>query len=513
MATKLQVRRDTAANWVASNPVLSQGEPGLEIDTGYIKYGDGVTAWNDLGSQGNTLKVLSDDTRWGIHTISGVKEFTYVPRGHKWLTTIATALTEDGTYTVNKATSGYESIIDAKEAFNLNSSVYLIINGNYNGKIAVTGFTNNQNIYNLVVGSTPTINIGDQVQIMYWVKGTIAVIDDEYQWYIGQAESATSNTNYVIVNVNNLEPYTKLIANPTKSAITFDDKPVNWLQNSPFQLIDNKRSIKSVEALPDQGTYVVKITFDGRPLSVSKDTPNYVLNAIAGVGSSGQSYVAVSRTQYPELAEWVYYSGGTVTVNGQTLSLSSAPQAYNGIGNISYYGDNWVIPVSGTVTECEFGDAITITWNKPGTQIILNVFDPGQSTEQNMYQWFDWRKDLPEFVKGTRSNGVTSGKIDWSIKIARAYDNTVDNQNSFGEWTPNIYDYDYKVPLTVYFDHYNYDYARWFGRTSDSNAFYNWGPNGLFFREYPYGNRSEPIKVKIAYRMELFISEDSNWWD
>ena len=48
MATKLQVRRDTAANWISSNPTLAQGEPGLETDTLLGKWGDGATAWNSL---------------------------------------------------------------------------------------------------------------------------------------------------------------------------------------------------------------------------------------------------------------------------------------------------------------------------------------------------------------------------------------------------------------------------------------------------------------------------------
>jgi hypothetical protein len=53
---KLQVRRDTAANWTASNPVLAAGEPGMETDTGKVKYGDGVRNWATLPySSGVTL--------------------------------------------------------------------------------------------------------------------------------------------------------------------------------------------------------------------------------------------------------------------------------------------------------------------------------------------------------------------------------------------------------------------------------------------------------------------------
>lgn len=48
MATKIQLRRGTAAEWTAANPVLSSGEPGAETDTGKFKLGDGSTAWADL---------------------------------------------------------------------------------------------------------------------------------------------------------------------------------------------------------------------------------------------------------------------------------------------------------------------------------------------------------------------------------------------------------------------------------------------------------------------------------
>lgn len=65
MAIKIQVRRDTAASWTAANPVLAQGEPGMEIDTGFIKWGDGTTAWNSLSYetvQGHASKHASGGT-------------------------------------------------------------------------------------------------------------------------------------------------------------------------------------------------------------------------------------------------------------------------------------------------------------------------------------------------------------------------------------------------------------------------------------------------------------------
>ena len=66
MANRIQIRRDTAANWTRVNPVLSDGEPGLETDTNKVKYGDGTSAWGSLeyargGSSGGGDSIVNGD--------------------------------------------------------------------------------------------------------------------------------------------------------------------------------------------------------------------------------------------------------------------------------------------------------------------------------------------------------------------------------------------------------------------------------------------------------------------
>lgn len=41
-------RTDTKQNWEIKNPVLLKGELGIEIDTGNLKIGDGVSKWTLL---------------------------------------------------------------------------------------------------------------------------------------------------------------------------------------------------------------------------------------------------------------------------------------------------------------------------------------------------------------------------------------------------------------------------------------------------------------------------------
>jgi len=44
----LIIRNDSAATWATKNPKLARGEVGIEIDTGLVKVGDGVTNFNEL---------------------------------------------------------------------------------------------------------------------------------------------------------------------------------------------------------------------------------------------------------------------------------------------------------------------------------------------------------------------------------------------------------------------------------------------------------------------------------
>jgi hypothetical protein len=55
MAIRIQLRRDTAANWVSSNPVLRQGEMGIETDTLKIKLGDGTSTWTQITAYMNLV--------------------------------------------------------------------------------------------------------------------------------------------------------------------------------------------------------------------------------------------------------------------------------------------------------------------------------------------------------------------------------------------------------------------------------------------------------------------------
>jgi hypothetical protein len=60
MATKIQLRRDTEAQWIANNPTLSAGEVALSLDINKIKFGDGTKSWTQLDYVSGTTDEITE---------------------------------------------------------------------------------------------------------------------------------------------------------------------------------------------------------------------------------------------------------------------------------------------------------------------------------------------------------------------------------------------------------------------------------------------------------------------
>jgi hypothetical protein len=83
MATVIQFRRDTAANWTSVNPILAQGEFGLETDTSQFKVGNGTSTWSALSygglvgpAQTNQLMPYGDGSDGNVSLSSGITTLT-----------------------------------------------------------------------------------------------------------------------------------------------------------------------------------------------------------------------------------------------------------------------------------------------------------------------------------------------------------------------------------------------------------------------------------------------------
>lgn len=66
----ITIRRDTSSNWTAANTILADGEFAKETNTGKIKLGNGVTAWNSLAYFTGDVKSVNGQT--GIVLVNAV---------------------------------------------------------------------------------------------------------------------------------------------------------------------------------------------------------------------------------------------------------------------------------------------------------------------------------------------------------------------------------------------------------------------------------------------------------
>lgn len=87
MSTLIKLRRDTAANWAATDPVLQLGEPGYDTTNNELRIGDGTTAWSGLtpisgGGGGAGLPLANGTSNFNIATVNG--NATVTSAGNTW---------------------------------------------------------------------------------------------------------------------------------------------------------------------------------------------------------------------------------------------------------------------------------------------------------------------------------------------------------------------------------------------------------------------------------------------
>jgi hypothetical protein len=105
MATRMQQRRGTAAQWTAANPILAAGEIGFETDTNKFKMGNGSSAWAALQYFANAEELSA-----AVDAIVGL-----APETLDTLAELASAIGDDPDFFTNIA-GDISSGIDAHNA-------------------------------------------------------------------------------------------------------------------------------------------------------------------------------------------------------------------------------------------------------------------------------------------------------------------------------------------------------------------------------------------------------------
>lgn len=116
--TTFQFKRGTAQRWIEVNPILKQGEPGFEYDTGKLKIGDGIKHWLELDYVNNGKEEIVTVENFSDLSAVGQSDMIYKVNSEKTL------------YQWNATESKYEPL--GGSGFDPNT-ITLINGGNANG--------------------------------------------------------------------------------------------------------------------------------------------------------------------------------------------------------------------------------------------------------------------------------------------------------------------------------------------------------------------------------------------
>jgi hypothetical protein len=554
MATKIQLRRDTAANWQSANPVLSQGEPGLEIDTGAVRYGDGISTWNTLPSSTGATMTAWSGNKWQFDSSAGGKSFLFKTAGHvrtdiRLTAGQAATILSDGTLTVSVA--AHPTVIDSvKTAWdnwdNSNGSQpYWLLNDNWYDFVSSYTLTGDTMIVNL--GDTYTFQEGDVLQLAGWDKGTQALFDTyfstvgadgqnlEYTGNYYQPTATVANTNSVTVDFT--------LAGPGELDVLQSGSGKNYIVFDPYTN-NNGRRITSV-AQVSGNTYT--ITFTGEPIDLkAKSTKTLVCKPSRDVESGTVLYL--SKQEYPQLIDYLNVDDDSVyfTINDDPTQYPIYyfwPRGGNDAGNSGVdYRNNWALGTESTFSYLAATDTITLHYIEKGTFIRLDYwFDNatlqgetfGTSYDRG-YRWFSWENDLPHF-KDAKGNGVQGGWLDYHIQctwpdgLSRASDNrtfsiffdpkgnTNGYNNPTNDFANGLNNFRYEGYPTfsgpAQPDGNGYYAPGSFGGGWDDLQFsslWDFYEDGIFFNALSYGyddGNQQEIKVDIMWNARIFYAD------
>ena len=338
MTTRIKLRRDTAANWLAANPILAAGEPGLETDTGKIKYGDGVTAYallphsggDALTDQGAITIQTGDSDRWFIRLRRedddtsiydegiAVQSTCYDSEGNV-IALVGVNLSDEGTAIFKFDSSGEliwkKSLGEIDNSYYVNSNI--IVDSDDNIIFAVKDSNNSETpIIVKMNGATGSIVFSNTLDFGVNTTVTAIAIDSDSNIIIGG--------NY-FYNVGDVDSLFVAKLNPTATAVTWQKSLENSI--SEFSYITGL-DVDFNDDIVVAGMVPVTFTIDGSP-----ETRDQIFVAkFSSIGSGAwQKTVALNANE-----------------EGRAFGLS-----LDSIGNIYVTGSYWVDNPDGNDTPYE----------------------------------------------------------------------------------------------------------------------------------------------------------------
>jgi len=342
MAIRIQLRRDTAANWVSSNPTLRAGEIGIETDTLKFKIGNGSSTWTQITAYANvTPSGLSSSL--GSYILASSQGVAGGPaeldsNGDLIIPENSVILWNDADYDYTTTLTATQPTADRTITFpNLSGTVVTtgdtgsVTNTMLAGSIANSKLTNSSvtiNTNSLSLGGSLTLDTDDVLE-----GTTNKYFSDELaQDAVAAALAAGTHTNITVTyndNANSIslaaapgytnEEAQDAVGNSVGNGLDYDD-------STGAISVDPSEFALSAVGVPtaDVSLNSYKITNLASPTQAG-DAANkaYVDNTTAGINFHSPAHAATTTN----LA--VIYDNGTNGV-GATLTADTS-RAWNGI--------------------------------------------------------------------------------------------------------------------------------------------------------------------------------------
>jgi hypothetical protein len=386
MPTKIQLRRDAAADWTSNNPTLAAGEFGWESDTNRFKIGDGSAAWNSL-DYADTLKTLGDISVNGSSIIAP-------SNGDLTLTTSGSGKVNiSGAYTLPSSDGSANQVLQTDGSGVLSF-----------GSVSVGDFS--------FVGST--MSSPSNADITLAPSGTGGVIASG----IKIKGTSISSDDSTIININDglvVDGSLTLQTGASVTGIADEDD----LSSNSATLLASQQSIKAYVDNEISNVSVGDLTFNGSTigapsnadLTLTSSNGNVVIEGIRVAGTTistedSSAGVEIAGNLIPS-QDGVFQLGSasrrwqTLYVAAETIDLGGATIKSDGSGQLEIAATGATLP-SGS----KIGDQSLVLGgktNKTGARPvqIVKVFVSDGSTNKSDAQFLAGTADLELEFNGT----------------------------------------------------------------------------------------------------------------
>ena len=236
MADRIQIRRDTAANWTSANPTLTQGELGLETDTGKLKAGDGSTAWTSLSyyTLGTTGAAMYSDS---IANFTGdlQKSGVSVPAYSDTTANFTGALQKSGVPVA--ADANLNTFIGAVDFPASDGSQDQVLTTNGSGQLSFADAASGVSYDNWSGGTTYEVPLQTSTDISNY--RTVASNSYVQLWRVGSSTTSnhTGGNTFTFITGNHSSQYTETSMNACGFVVTPSTKSITI--TTPDQIWDN----------------------------------------------------------------------------------------------------------------------------------------------------------------------------------------------------------------------------------------------------------------------------------